>query len=294
MASLKALRRRLRSVNNTRQITKAMKMVAAAKLRRAQNRAISARPYSLRMGRMVQSLASRVEGRENLPELLAGRPDGNRVELVICTADRGLCGSFNSSVIRAVRVRIAELQKNGMTVSLTFLGRKGNDVLKRQYGDMVRKVHFGLARHLNFRFVEEHVTADLLQSYQEGKFDACFLVFNTFQSAMQQVVTWRQLIPAPVDKAEAEANSGGSDLYEPSEEELLDELLPRNVSVQIHQALVESEASEHGARMSAMDSAVRNANEMIRKLNTTYNRTRQAFITKELMEIIGGAESLKG
>ncbi|MEO5378019.1 MAG: F0F1 ATP synthase subunit gamma [Magnetococcus sp. DMHC-6] len=296
MANLKSLRLRIRSVKNTQQITKAMKMVAAAKLRRAQDRALATRPYSIRMGRLLQSVAAHVP-MEGAPALLAGRGgEVKRVELVIFTADRGLCGSFNSGVIRSVRTKIAELQQQGKEVSLLFVGRKGQDVLKRQFGSLIRRVHIGVARNLNFDYAEREIAARILNDYHEGLFDSCLIVFNQFQSAMTQNLTWRQIIPVEVPKEsqESDLEPESSYLFEPSDEEVLEKMLPKNVAVQIFQAMVESDASEHGARMTAMDNAVRNAGKMIRKLTTTFNRSRQAAITTELMEIIGGAESLKG
>ncbi|MBF0154763.1 MAG: F0F1 ATP synthase subunit gamma [Magnetococcales bacterium] len=302
MANLKILRNRIRSVKSTRQITKAMKMVAAAKLRRSQERTLATRPYSERMQRILHALATAIGNQDGAPPLLAGRGNaGRKVELVVFTSDRGLCGSFNSVVIRAVRSRITKLQQEGFQVSLTCVGRKGHDVLKRQFGSLIRKVHAGLGRRLTFQTAEQEVAVDLIRAFERQEFDVCFAVFNTFKSAMSQELTWRQVIPVPQPapvKATATSKKDqqeqGSFLYEPSEEELLSVLLPRNVAVQIFQALVESDASEHGARMTAMDNAVRNAGDMIRKLTIKFNRTRQAAITTELMEIIGGAESLKG
>lgn len=293
MANLKVLRTRIRSVTNTRQITKAMKMVAAAKLRRSQERALATRPYSDRMGRMVQSIAGLVSG-DAAPPLLAGRGEAaKKVELVVYSADRGLCGSFNSSVIRAVRTKVALLEKQGFGVSLTCIGRKGNDVLKRQFGGQIRNLHTGMGKNLTFERAENEVAAKLLEAFDKQIFDVCLMVYNTFESAMTQTLTWRQIIPMPIDETE-EDDTVGSPQYEPEEEALLAALLPRNVTVQLFQAMVESDASEHGARMTAMDNAVRNAGDMLRKLQIKYNRTRQAAITTELMEIIGGAESLKG
>ncbi|MEO5347372.1 MAG: F0F1 ATP synthase subunit gamma [Magnetococcus sp. YQC-9] len=294
MANLKHLRNRIRSVNNTRQITKAMKMVSAAKLRRSQEKALATRPYSVRIRGMIQRLAALTSGDNTLP-LLARPPEGpKKVQLVVYTADRGLCGSFNSGVIRAVRARIAQLRQQGHTVSLTFVGRKGHDVLKRQFGDITRDVHVGMTRHLNFEHAERIIANKLLIDFDAGHFDECHLVYNAFKSAMTQELTWRQLIPAPVEQTSAEDAKKASPIFEPDEESVLAALLPRNIAVQVFQALAESNAAEHAARMTAMDNAVRNAGQMLKKLNTTYNRTRQAAITTELMEIIGGSESLKG
>ncbi|MBF0161533.1 MAG: F0F1 ATP synthase subunit gamma [Magnetococcales bacterium] len=299
MASLKALRQRIRSVTNTRQITKAMKMVAAAKLRRSQERALATRPYSMQMGRMVQSIATRV-GKGSAPPLLVGHGESQKqVELVLFTADRGLCGSFNSSVIRAVRSKVAELRAAGVQVTLTCVGRKGDDVLKRQFGGSIRRVHTGMGKRLTFERAEQEIARPLLHDFEHGRFDSCFIVYNAFVSAMTQTLTWRQIIPVPEEAMAAGEEEHGHGqaappTYEPDEEEILAELLPRNVAVQIFQALVESDASENGARMTAMDNAVRNAGSMLRRLRITYNRTRQAAITSELMEIISGSESLKG
>ncbi|MEG3637925.1 F0F1 ATP synthase subunit gamma [Magnetococcus sp. PR-3] len=292
MANLKALKVRIGSVKNTRQITKAMKMVAAAKLRRATEQAESARPYSQRMSRMMQSLAPAAAGRDNAPELLVGRGDAQKINLIVFTADRGLCGGFNSSIIRATRTRVAELESEGFQVSLTFIGRKGYDVLKRMYGDRVRKVYTEMSRHMSFEYVEKNIVEDLIKDFMDGEFDACYLVFNHFKSAMTQELTWAQSIPQPIEEGADEDDAGY--MYEPDEEALLEDLLPRNLAIQIFQALAESEASEHGARMTAMDNAVRNAGDMIKSLQTKYNRSRQAAITTELIEIISGAESLKG
>ena len=296
MANLKALRQRIRSVTNTRQITKAMKMVAAAKLRRSQERAQSARGYSLRMNRMVRSIAARV-GSGSAPALLAGREgQAKRIELLLFTADRGLCGSFNSTVIRSVRSKIAEMQASGFDVSLTCVGRKGNDVLKRQFSRKIRRIHAGISKDLTFEKAERDIARPLLEDFAAERFDTCFMVFNTFESAMTQTLTWQQIIPVPLPENgnDAEEEGGPPPTYEPEEDEMLADLLPRNVAVQIFQAMVESDASENGARMTAMDNAVRNAGGMLRRLNIKYNRTRQAAITTELMEIISGSESLKG
>ncbi|MBF0134428.1 MAG: F0F1 ATP synthase subunit gamma [Magnetococcales bacterium] len=290
MANLKSLRNRIRSVKNTQQITKAMKMVSAAKLRRSQERAQSARPYSQHIRRMVGALAASMDP-QSAPPLLAPAK-GKRVELVVFTSDRGLCGSFNSGVIRAVRAKIHSLQESGHVVTITCVGRKGFDVLKRQYGSLVRRSITGMTKGLRFDRVDADLTTKILGDFSKGEFDVCILAFNTFKSALSIELTWKQIIPMTVEVSQG--NQGSSPMYEPEEGEVLAELLPHSVSVQLFQALVESDASEQGARMTAMDNAVRNAGDMIRKLNIKYNRTRQAAITTELMEIIGGAESLKG
>lgn len=299
MANLKYLRNRIRSVNNTRQITKAMKMVSAAKLRRSQERALATRPYSTRIRAMIQSIAALIPSGNASPllgsRMETGAAGHKKIHLVVYTADRGLCGSFNSTIIRAVRGRITMLQSQGHTVMLTFVGRKAYDVLKRQFGDLTRDVHTGLTRSLSFETTERLVAAKLLADFDLGHFDECHLIFNAFKSAMTQELTWRQLIPAPIEEqSEHGEESGSTPIFEPDDEAVLNSLLPRNIAVQVFQALAESNAAEHAARMTAMDNAVRNAGEMLKKLKIKYNRTRQAAITTELMEIIGGSESLKG
>ncbi len=298
MASLKDLRVRIASVKSTQKITSAMKMVAAAKLRRAQEQAEAARPYAERMERMLSSLAAASAGKEGAPELLAGKGRDQVHLLVVGTADRGLCGGFNSSIVREVRRRVAELRVAGKTVKLLCVGRKGRDQLRREFGDAIIDTVEDVARpRLRFEAAES-IAKRIAQMFEAGEFDVCTIYYARFQSAISQIVTAQQLIPfAPVtgDGAGA-AESGGGSLavyeYEPTEEEILAALLPRNLAVQLFRALLENNASEQGARMTAMDNATRNAGEMIDKLTLTYNRTRQAVITKELIEIISGAEAL--
>jgi F-type H+-transporting ATPase subunit gamma len=303
MPSLKDLRVRIASVKSTQKITSAMKMVAAAKLRRAQEQAEAARPYAERMERMLSSLAAASAGKEGAPELLAGNGRDQVHLLVVGTADRGLCGGFNSSIVREVRRRITKLRGDGKTVKLLCVGRKGRDQLRREYGDAIIDTIEDVARpRLHFEAAES-IAKSVAQMFEAGEFDVCTIYYARFQSAMSQTVTAQQLIPfAPAegDGAEAAASggaSGGSSLavyeYEPSEEEILAALLPRNLAVQVFRALLENSASEHGARMTAMDNATRNAGDMIDKLTLTYNRTRQAVITSELIEIISGAEALQ-
>ncbi len=300
MPSLKDLKIRINSVKSTQKITSAMKMVAAAKLRRAQESAEQARPYAERMERMLGSLAETVGGVEGAPELLAGTGADDTHLLVAFTGDRGLCGGFNSSIVRHVRNRAHELKREGKTVKIMCVGRKGHDVLKREFGgDIVEAIQGVGRRGVEYDEAVE-VAGKITGLFEDGAFDVCTVVFNRFQSAMTQIVTPQQLIPfAPhaADEEDAEADdkdtlAGASYIFEPDEQDILAELLPRNIGVQVFQALLESAASEHGARMTAMDSATRNAGEMIDSLTLTYNRTRQAFITKELIEIISGAEAL--
>jgi len=293
MPSLKDLKIRINSVKSTQKITSAMKMVAAAKLRRAQEQAEAARPYSARMDRMIASLAGKSTGVGG-PKLLAGTGSDATHLLVVMTADRGLCGGFNTSIVRAARNRIRALEGEGKTVKILCVGKKGKDQLRRDYSRLIEDSIEGVARkNVEFASADE-IGGRLIQMFENGEFDVCTLIFNRFQSAMAQIVTEQQVIPASVPEAANDDDAGVAGLYEyePDEEGILAELLPRNVATQVFSALLENTASEHGARMSAMDSATRNAGEMIDKLTLTYNRTRQAFITKELIEIISGAEAL--
>ena len=293
MPSLKDLKIRINSVKSTQKITSAMKMVAAAKLRRAQEQAEAARPYSARMDRMIASLAGKSTGVGG-PKLLAGTGSDATHLLVVMTADRGLCGGFNTSIVRAARNRIRALEGEGKTVKILCVGKKGKDQLRRDYSRLIEDSIEGVARkNVEFASADE-IGGRLIQMFENGEFDVCTLIFNRFQSAMTQIVTEQQVIPASVPEAANDDDAGVAGLYEyePDEEGILAELLPRNVATQVFSALLENTASEHGARMSAMDSATRNAGEMIDKLTLTYNRTRQAFITKELIEIIAGAEAL--
>jgi F-type H+-transporting ATPase subunit gamma len=293
MPSLKDLKLRINSVKSTQKITSAMKMVAAAKLRRAQEQAEAARPYSVRMDRMIASLAGKSSGVGG-PKLLSGTGADDSHLLVVMTADRGLCGGFNTSIVRATRSRIRALEQAGKRVQLICVGRKGKDQLRRDYARLITDTIEGVTRKkVEFSSAAE-IGGRLLQMYENDEFDICTIIYNRFQSAMTQIVTEQQIIPASVP-GEADGDAGDSASlyeYEPDEEGILAELLPRNVATQIFSALLENTASEHGARMSAMDSATRNAGEMIDKLTLTYNRTRQGIITKELIEIISGAEAL--
>ncbi len=295
MASLKDLRDRIGSVKATQKITSAMKMVAAAKLRRAQEQAEAARPYAERMERMLASLGSSVRGTPGAPPLLAGTGSDQRHLIVLATADRGLCGGFNTNLVRRARQLIIELRANGKDVQLLCVGRKGRDAIRREYGSLIGGTVEGIGRKAVV-FEEADGIADRIRTmFAAGEFDVCTLIYAKFKSAIANEVQAQQLIPAPVPEASDDA---GDDLggavyeYEPSEEAILADLLPRNVSVQIYRALLENAASEHGARMAAMDNATRNAGERIKGLTLTYNRTRQAMITNELIEIISGAEAL--
>ncbi len=297
MSSLKELRTRIGSVKKTQKITSAMKMVAAAKLRRAQEQAEAARPYAERMERVLGSLAESLKGRDGAPPLLAGTGKDETQLLVVMTSDRGLCGGFNSSIVRRVRILIRDLHKEGKEVKILCVGRKGRDQLRREYGSMIVDVIDEVGRPVLTYDDARRVRSRIMELFDAGEFDVCTLLYNEFRSAISQVVTELQLIPfavAPSETEEAVAAAGTSAVYEfePDEEEILADLLPRNISVQVFRALLESNASEQGARMTAMDNATRNAGEMIDKLTLNYNRTRQAQITKELIEIISGAEAV--
>ena len=294
MPSLKDLRVRIQSVQSTRKITSAMKMVAAAKLRRAQEQAIAARPYAERMDRMMASLAVKVAGMDGAPRLLAGTGQDKVHLLVVATADRGLCGAFNSSISRAARNHIRGLQAAGKTIKILCVGRKGRDQLRREFGRLIVGTVEDVAKPRLTFAASDRVATRVLEMFEAGEFDVCTIFYNRFKSAMTQFLTMQQLIPVPV-VAEQTAQSDGAQAiyeYEPDEEQILAKLLPRNLAIQVYRALLENAASEQGSRMTAMDNATRNAGEMIAKLTLNYNRTRQAVITKELIEIISGAQAV--
>lgn len=302
MPSLKELRGRIGSVKQTQKITSAMKLVAASKLKRAQEQAEASRPFSLKMSAMLANLAAGVRDLPGAPPLLAGSGKEETHLIVVATSDRGLCGGFNSSIVRAVRRRIAELLDDGKTVKIICIGRKGRDMLRREHGKLIIEFIDGVAGKRRMEYADAAMVAQkILDLYAAGEFDVCSIIFNRFKSAVTQIVTLQQIVPveppAPAeDAAEAAPTADGGAIYEfePDEERILSELLPRNLAVQIFGALVENAASEQGARMAAMDNATRNAGEMIRKLTLSYNRQRQAQITKELIEIISGAEAAVG
>ena len=293
MPSLKDLRTRIGSVKQTQKITSAMKLVAASKLKRAQEQAEAARPFAERMALMLTNLAASVAAIEGAPPLLAGSGKDEVHLVVVATADRGLCGGFNSSIARGARARVRELREQGKEVKVLCVGRKGRDILRREFGSLLVGTIEGVGRR-RLEYAEAVQIAERLGAmYDAGEFDVCTIVYNRFKSAISQIVTFRQLIPvqpAAVEEDEGEVKAVYE--FEPDEEAILKELLPRNLAVQIYGALVENAASEQGARMTAMDNATRNAGEMIEGLTLTYNRTRQAQITKELIEIVSGAEAL--
>jgi F-type H+-transporting ATPase subunit gamma len=293
MASLKELRGRIGSVKQTQKITSAMKLVAASKLKKAQEQAESARPFAERMAGMLANLAAGVADAENAPKLMTGNAEDKVHLLIVATADRGLCGGFNSSIVRGTRRKIAELESAGQEVKLLCIGRKGRDQLRRDYGDLIIETIEGVGRSRLSYDEAADIALNVEKLFEAGEFDRCTIVYNEFKSAITQILTMKQLIP--VETPEAEEESGEAKAvyeFEPEEDVILEELLPRNLAVQIYGALTENAASEQGARMSAMDNATRNAGEMIDKLTLIYNRTRQAKITSELIEIISGAEAL--
>ncbi|ABN76084.1 F0F1 ATP synthase subunit gamma [Cereibacter sphaeroides] len=289
MPSLKDLKNRIGSVKNTRKITKAMQMVAAAKLRRAQEAAEAARPFAERMTAVMTGLAGSVGSSESAPRLLAGTGSDKVHLLVVMTAERGLCGGFNSSIVRLARAHAAKLLTQGKTVKILTVGKKGREQLRRDLGQhFIGHVDLSEVKRMGYP-VAQGIARDLLDRFDKGEFDVATIFFARFQSVISQVPTAQQVIPA-VFEGEGEVSSLYD--YEPSEEGVLADLLPRGVATQIFTALLENGASEQGARMSAMDNATRNAGDMINRLTIEYNRSRQAAITKELIEIISGAEAL--
>jgi F-type H+-transporting ATPase subunit gamma len=292
MPSLKALRMRINSVKSTQKITSAMKMVAASKLRRAQQQAEMARPYALRMQRMLNTLAASVADQPNAPMMLAGTGKDQVHLLIAVTADRGLAGAFNSSIGRAARTKARALEAQGKTVKILAVGRKGRDYLRRELASRITgDISYAGKRRIEYTDASElaeRITSMLLA----GEFDVATLIYNRFQSVISQVVTEQQLIPAPPADTAGTDGSAALPEFEPDEETILARLLPQALAVQIYTALLESAAGEHGARMTAMDNATRNAGDMIKRLTLNYNRARQANITRELIEIISGAEAL--
>jgi F-type H+-transporting ATPase subunit gamma len=292
MASLKDLRNRIATTKATQKITKAMQMVAASKLRRAQAAAEAARPYASQMDKVLGNIAASVADSDTAPRLLRGTGNDNVHLLLVCTAERGLCGPFNTAIVRLARERANALMREGKEVKFFCVGRKGYDQLRRQYASqIVEMVDLRGARTL--RFEHAHGIAEkIIARFDNFEFDVCTLFFSRFRSVIAQIPTAQQIVPPVFDGNATSALGGAVYEFEPEAEEILQDLLPRNIAVQIFRALLENSASFYGAQMSAMDNATRNAGEMIRKQTLTYNRTRQAMITKELIEIISGAEAL--
>ncbi|WP_126171853.1 F0F1 ATP synthase subunit gamma [Altericroceibacterium xinjiangense] len=291
MASLKELKGRINSVKSTQKITKAKQMVAAAKLRKAQAAAEAARPYADRLATVMASLAGRIAGQDNAPMLLRGTGNAQRHLLVVANSDKGLAGAFNSNIVRAALTKARELEKAGKTVEFYLVGRKGRPVIRRAYPNAIGQM-FDTTDVREPGYAEaERIANELIDMYAAGRFDVAHLFFSRFKSALTQVPTTQQIIPVPAPETPV-AESGAVVDYEPGEEEILEELLPRYLKTQIFGALLENQASEQGASMTAMDNATRNAGDLINKLTIQYNRSRQAAITTELIEIIAGAEAL--
>lgn len=300
MPSLKDLKNRIVSVTSTRKITSAMKMVAASKLRRAEDQAKAARPYAERMALMLGTLAGRMEIDEKTPKLITGTGKEEKVLLLVVTSDRGLCGFFNGSIVREARNLIKKLESEGKTVKLICVGRKGRDALRRDHAQKILHTVEDMPKKLDDVDMVNALTVKILSMYEAEEFDVARILFNRFKSAISQEVTLRQIVPVEMPRAEAaqaDASAAATakalyELFEPERDAILARLLPRNLAVQIYGSFLESSAGEQGARMTAMDNATRNAGEMIDKLTLNYNRSRQAFITKELIEIISGAEAV--
>ncbi len=289
MPSLKDLKVRIKSVKSTQKITKAMKVVAAAKLNRARQAAESARPYAVAMEGMVSRLAAAAAGQSNLPKLLAGTGSDKNELLIVVTADRGLSGAFNSSVVRAARKRLRELTEQGKSVKIYTIGRKSRDWLSGEYKSAILGSQVDVAKNASYGMADT-IAQTIFEQIEAGNVDRITMVYNQFRSVISQVVTFQQLMPLEI-KGAVDANAAPYE-YEPSEEEILADLLPRNFAMQIYSALLENNAGFYGAQMNAMENATKNAGEMIKKLTLKYNRTRQANITKELIEIISGAEAI--
>lgn len=296
MANLKDLRNRIKSVQSTKKITSAMKMIAAAKLKRAQNAAESSRPYASEMGRIMSDLVSKQTANDTAPKLLSGTGRDQKQLVVILTSNRGLCGGFNTTLTREVKKFIATQEAQQKNVTLLMVGKKGIDLFKQDHGHRLVGQHLSITEPRFFN--AEAIAADIIERFEKEEFDVCTIAYNRFISALSQEPTLKQIIPfkgAIIEEEENQKDTPSLDSiyeYEPSQGAVLDRLLPRNIKVQIFSALLESAASEHGSRMAAMDGATRNAEDLIGNLNLTYNRTRQAYITSELIEIISGAEAL--
>ena len=290
MASLDDLKKRIASVKSTQKITKAMKMVAAAKLRRAQESAEKGRPYSEKMNNVILNLSNGISDKENAPKLLSGTGQEKTHLCVVMTSDRGLCGGFNSNIIKKAKSYFSKILDEGKELKIITVGSKGNDQLKRVYGDkIIENISFKESKNANY-FDADKVGKMVIEKFEAGEFDVCTIFYNQFKNVITQIPQAQQIIP--LNNEGEESSSEESYEFEPDEDEILSNLLPKNISTQIFKAMLENSASEQGSRMSAMDNATRNAGEMVDKLTIEYNRSRQAAITKELIEIISGAESL--
>ncbi len=290
MASLDDLKKRIASVKSTQKITKAMKMVAAAKLRKAQESAEKGRPYSEKMNNIILNLSNGISDKENTSKLLSGTGDDKVHLCVVMTSDRGLCGGFNSNIIKKAKSYFSKISAEGKEFKIITVGSKGNDQLKRVYGEkIIENISFKESKNANY-FDADKVGKMIIEKFEAGEFDVCTIFYNQFKNVITQIPQAQQIVP--LNNEEDENNSDESYEFEPDEDEILSNLLPKNISTQIFKAMLENSASEQGSRMSAMDNATRNAGEMVDKLTIEYNRSRQAAITKELIEIISGAESL--
>ena len=291
MASLDDLKKRITSVKSTQKITKAMKMVAAAKLKRAQESAEKGRPYSEKINNVILNLSNGISDKETAPKLLSGTGKDKIHLCVVMTSDRGLCGGFNSNIIKKAKTYFGEILKEGKELKIITVGLKGNDQLKRQYGNrIIENISFKNSKNANY-FDAEKVGTIIIEKFEKEEFDICTIFYNQFKNVITQIPQAQRIIPLNTESAD-ENKLGDIYEFEPDEDEILNNLLPKNISTQIFKAMLENSASEQGARMSAMDNATRNAGEMVDKLTIQYNRSRQAAITKELIEIISGAESL--
>ncbi len=291
MASLDDLKKRIASVKSTQKITKAMKMVAAAKLRRAQESAEKGRPYSEKMNNVILNLSSGISDKENAPKLLSGTGNDKVHLCVVMTSDRGLCGGFNSNIIKKAKSYFSKILSEGKELKIITVGSKGNDQLKRMYGDkIIENISFKESKNANY-FDADKVGKIVIDKFESSEFDICTIFYNQFKNVITQIPQAQQIIPLNSENSEGNSSEESYE-FEPDEDEILSNLLPKNISTQIFKAMLENSASEQGSRMSAMDNATRNAGEMVDKLTIQYNRSRQAAITKELIEIISGAESL--
>ena len=291
MASLDDLKKRISSVKSTQKITKAMKMVAAAKLRRAQENAERGRPYSEKMNKIILNLSSSVSDKENAPKLLQGTGQEKTHLCVVLTSDRGLCGGFNSNIIKKAKLFFQKILNENKSLKIITVGSKGYDQLKRQYkNNIIEKLSFKDSKNINY-FDANKVGKIVIEKFQKEEFDVCTIFYNQFKNVITQIPQEQQIIPLKTENEKDQTNNESYE-FEPEEDEILSNLLPKNISTQIFKAMLENSASEQGSRMSAMDNATRNAGEMVDKLTIQYNRSRQAAITKELIEIISGAESL--
>ena len=291
MATLDDLKKRIASVKSTQKITKAMKMVAAAKLRRAQENAEKGRPYSEKMNNIILNLSSGISDKENAPKLLSGTGEDKVHLCIVLTSDRGLCGGFNTNIIKKAKAYFQKISDEGKTLKIITVGSKGYDQLKRVYkDDIVERISFKDSKTINYLDAEK-VGKMIIENFEKEKFDVCTIFYNKFKNVITQIPQEQQIIPLKTSEAEENSSEDNYE-FEPDEDEILSNLLPKNISTQIFKAMLENSASEQGSRMSAMDNATRNAGEMVDKLTIEYNRSRQAAITKELIEIISGAESL--